>query len=311
MDNSLVERTDISWYYKTQIMKKIIIYISAFAMIAVLASGCAKKPSSDTIVLAKISNSTITLGEFNAKIAKLPSYYQRVIVQNKMRYLEEMIAEKLFYEDAVRKGLNNDKEVAEIVKDAKKRFVIAKLIKNEIDDKTTVSEDEIKAFYEANKDTMKTPEMWRASHILVPTEEEAKDIQQQLASGAKFEDLAKARSKDATASRGGDVGYFRTGQLVPDFENVAIKLNVGQTSDIVHTKFGYHIIRLTDKKEPGIQSYEKAKPVIENELKKKKKVQMFERFILELKKKYGVVVNDSAINAIAAPKEPDAAGAGK
>lgn len=288
-------------------MKKLPIYISACMLIAFLFTGCEKKPPSDSVVLVKVSNGSITLSDFNAKIAKLPAYYQRVIDQNKARYLDEIIAEKLFYEEAVRNGLNNDKEVAEIIKEAKKKIVIAKLIKNEIDDKVVVSEAEIRAFYDANKDNLKTPEMWRASHILVPTEEEAKDIAKQLASGAKFEDLAKARSKDATASRGGDIGFFRAGQLVPDFENVAIKLTVGQTSDVVHTKFGYHIIRLTDKKPPGIQSYDKAKPVIENELKKKKKAQMFEQFILMLKKKYGVEVNDSALSSITAAQETPAA----
>ena len=66
--------------------------------------------------------------------------------------------------------------------------------------------------------------MWRASHILVATEEEANAILQELNSGAKFEDLAKEKSKDATAERLGDIGYFRTGQLVPDFEKAALAL---------------------------------------------------------------------------------------
>ena len=262
-----------------------------------LASGCAKEPSPDDKVLAKVSNSVITLKDFNARIAKLPPYYRDMVEKDRKRYLEEMIAEKLFYEDALRRGLNNDKEVAEVVMEAKRKIVVAKLIKNDVDDKVTVSEGEIAAFYEANKDKLKTPEMWRASQILVPTEEEAKDVLQKLKSGADFEDIARTQSKDATASRGGDIGYFRSGQLVSDFEKAALSLNVGELSGVVHTKFGYHIIKLTDKKAQDMQTYEKAKPLIENELKKKKKAELFYELVMALKKKYGVNIDENAFSS--------------
>lgn len=262
-----------------------------------LAFGCAKEPSPDDKVLVKVSNSVITLKDFKARIAKLPPYYRDIVEKDRKRYLEEMIAEKLFYEEALRRGLNNDKEVAEVVMEAKKKIIIAKLIKNDVEDKVKVDEDEIAHFYAANKDKLKTPEMWRASQILVPTEQEAKDVLQELNSGASFEEIARARSKDATASRGGDIGYFRAGQLVPDFEKAALNLNVGQMSDVVHTKFGYHIIKLTDKKTSDMQTYEKAKPLIENELRKKKKAEIFYELIMALKKKYGVNIDESAFGA--------------
>ncbi|MBN2453379.1 MAG: peptidylprolyl isomerase [Candidatus Omnitrophica bacterium] len=283
--------------------KRYFITILITALAIVSAGGCAKKPSADDTVLVNIGNYTITLHDFKDRISKLPVHYRNMVESNKLRYLEEIIAEKLFYEEAVRDGLNNDKEIAEIIKEAKKKLVIAKLIKARIDDKVTVGEDEIRAFYEENKDKMRTPEMWRASHILVMNEAEAQEILQALKNGAKFDELASARSKDATASRGGDVGYFKRGQLVPEFEKEALKLNTGDMSDVVHTKFGYHIIKLTDKKEAGIQAYEKAKPLIENELKKKKKATMFDDLVEALKKKYGVSVNEKAIDAISPNKE--------
>ena len=272
-------------------------FITILGISMTLAFGCAKEPSPDDKVLVKVSNSVITLKDFKARIAKLPSYYRDIVEKDRKRYLEEMIAEKLFYEEALRRGLNNDKEVAEIVMEAKKKIIIAKLIKNDVEDKVKVDEDEIAHFYAANKDKLKTPEMWRASQILVPTEQEAKDALQELNSGASFEEIARARSKDATASRGGDIGYFRAGQLVPDFEKAALNLNVGQMSDVVHTKFGYHIIKLTDKKTPDMQTYEKAKPLIENELRKKKKAEIFYELIMALKKKYGVNIDESAFDS--------------
>jgi peptidyl-prolyl cis-trans isomerase C len=286
-------------------MKIRYIIIAILGASLTLAFGCAKEPSPDDKVLAKISNSVITLKEFNARIAKLPPYYREMVEKDRKRYLEEMIAEKLFYEDALRRGLNNDKEVAEIVMEAKRKIVIAKLIKNDVEDKVEVGEDELKAFYEANKEKLKTPEMWRASQILVPTEEEAKEILQKLNSGANFEEIARAQSKDATASRGGDIGYFRVGQLVPDFEKAALSLNVGQLSDVVHTKFGYHIIKLTDKKAQDMQAYEKAKPLIENELRKKKKAELFYELVMALKKKYGVNIDESAFDSIDPSKQEE------
>ncbi len=260
--------------------------------------GCAQKPSPDDKVLAKVSDSTITLKEFKSKIEKLPPYYRNIVEKNKQRYLEDMIVEKLFYEDAVRKGLNRDREVIEVMNEAKKKIVIAKLITTEVDDKINVTDDEIKQYYDAHKNEFMTPAMWRASHILVSNEREAQDILDALAKGEKFEDLARQRSMDATATRGGDVGYFRLGQLVPEFEKVALKLNVGQLSGIVQTQFGYHIIQLTDKKEPGAESLERAKSKIVNALKKKKRNEIFEKLVMDMKRRYGVEINEDALKTL-------------
>ncbi len=138
------------------------------------------------------------------------------------------------------------------------------------------------------------------------TEEEAKDIQAQLAAGASFEDLAKTHSTDATASRGGDIGYFRMGQLVPEFENACAKLEMGQTGEsILHTQFGYHVIRLTDKKEPVIEDFEKVKSAVENELKRKKRSELFDKLVMDLKKKDGVKIEEDALKYLDAEKKPD------
>lgn len=275
---------------------KIILVYAAVLALTVSGFGCAKKPSSDDKVLARISNKEITLGQFKERIAKLPAYYQSIVDKNKKRYLDEMILEMMFYEEAVREGLANDKEVKELLKEAKKKVLVAKLIKNEVEDKASVSEAEIRQYYEANKEQFKTPVIWRASHILVPTEKEAKEVEDALAKGGNFEELAEEHSTDMTASRGGDVGYFRQGQMIPEFEKACFNLQPGQTSAILHTQFGYHIIKLTDKKESGIESYDKAKKAIEVELKKKKRSELFDSLVLKLKKKYNVEVEDDPTN---------------
>lgn len=278
--------------------KKLFSILILLSIAGVVSAGCAKKPTEDDKVLAKVSNKTITLKEIKVRIAKLPPYYQNIVDKNKKRFLDETILEMLLYEEAVRKGIDRDKEVKDIINEAKKKILVAKLVKTEVEDKIRLNEDEVKQFYESHKDGFKTPELWRASHILVATENEARDTLNELSKGASFEDLAKARSMDATSTRGGDIGYFRAGQVVPDFENACLKLRVGEVSGVVHTQFGFHIIKLTDKKEPSIEPYEKAQRAIEDELKRRKRSELFDKLVLNLKEKYQVKIEEDVFKSL-------------
>ena len=266
----------------------------------VVLAGCGREPSLEDKALVTVADKSITIKDFKNKFSKLPKHYQAVAEKNKKNLLDDMIVESLFLEDAVRKGLDKDKEIKDILVEARKKIIIAKFVKTEVDDKVKVSEDEMKAFYEEHKDEFKAPEMWRASHILVASEGEAKDVVAELSKGNLFEDIARAKSIDATSSRGGDVGYFRKGQVVPEFENTCTSLSVGQTSAIVHTQFGYHIIKLTDKKSEALEPYESAKPKIENALKLKKRNELFDKLVISLKEKYRVRVEDDAIESLEA-----------
>lgn len=293
--------------------RAISLYIaSCLVTAAFFTAGCAKKPSADDKVVATISSQPITLRQFNARVAKLPSYYKTIIDKNKKLYLDDMIIEQLFYEEAVRKGVNRDSEVMDLINEAKRKIYISKYVQNEVDDKIKVTDLEMKEFYDSNKDDFKTPALWRASHILVGTEDQARSILAELAKGASFEELAKKHSIDATANRGGDVGFFRMGQLIPEFEKVCIKLDKGQTSGIVHTQFGYHIIRLTDKRDPVAESYDKVRNAIEGQLKKRKREEVMNKLILDLKSRYNVIVDKDVFQSSQVVNEdlrPDATAA--
>jgi peptidyl-prolyl cis-trans isomerase C len=103
-----------------------------------------------------------------------------------------------------------------------------------------------------------------ARHILVPTEDEAKAILAQLKGGADFATLAKEKSKDPGAAEGGDLGYFTKDQMVPEFAEVAFKLDKGQLSDPVKTQFGWHIIKVEDKRTKPTPTFDQVKPQLEN-----------------------------------------------
>ncbi len=124
-------------------------------------------------------------------------------------------------------------------------------------------EAEHKVYDEAVKQAPSEQEV-RARHILVPTEEEAKAILAQLKNGADFAALAKEKSKDPGAAEGGDLGYFTKEQMVPEFAAIAFKLDKGQISDPVKTQFGWHIIKVEDKRIKPTPTFDQVKPQIEN-----------------------------------------------
>ena len=140
-------------------------------------------------------------------------------------------------------------------------------------------DNDAKAYYEANKDSFKVDEV-TASHILVKDEATAKEVQAKLKAGEKFEDLAKKYSIDGSAANGGSLGTFGRGAMVKEFEDAAFALKPGEISDIVKTKFGYHIIKVADKNQ-GIKTYEEAKDSIISNL----VTQEAQKKILDLKNK--------------------------
>ena len=134
----------------------------------------------------------------------------------------------------------------------------------------------------------------RASHILVKTEDEANDILLELANDRNFEDLARARSIDATSDKGGDVGYFIRGQLDPGFEKSCFDLKVGQISDVVKTRFGYHIIKLTEVKSPDVEKYEDVKGRIKQDLLKNQHKEYFNKLVERLKDRAKIEINEKS-----------------
>jgi len=123
-------------------------------------------------------------------------------------------------------------------------------VRNAVADQIDLTADQINSYFEENRDRYDTEEEVRASHILVDTEEEAHEVLDELAAGADFATLAEERSTDTgSAANGGDLGWFKRGQMVKPFEDGAFALKVGETSDVVKTDYGYHIIRVTDRRE--------------------------------------------------------------
>jgi peptidyl-prolyl cis-trans isomerase C len=158
-----------------------------------------------------------------------------------------------------------------------------------------------KVYDEAIGQMKKEPEV-RARHILVETEDEAKAVVAELKKGADFAELAKTKSKDPGSADGGDLGYFTKDQMVPEFSEVAFKLDKGQLSDPVKSQFGWHVIKVEDKRERQPPEFDKVKDQLESYLVRRSQAELITKLRAE-----GKIERVGEAAAPAAPAAPAAA----
>jgi len=163
----------------------------------------------------------------------------------------------------------------------------------------TVSEDALMSFFEEHKSDYDQPEMVKASHILVETEEKAKEIKKKLAEGADFAELARSESTDPmSAAEGGDLGFFARGRMVAEFEKAAFAMSPGQTSAPVKSEYGYHIIRVTDRKDAHEATFDDVKDDIERTI-KGNQAKSAQALASELRLEADVTITDSKYRDLA------------
>jgi len=173
------------------------------------------------------------------------------------------------------------------LRDSIRRDLIAEQI---IGKDITLSDDDIKAYYEQNKSQYAEAEQVRASHILVNTKEEADAILAQLKAGGDFAAIAKEKSLDTqTKDKGGDLGYFGRGEMDPEFEKVAFALPVGQLSDPVKTSYGYHIIKVSDHKQARQYTLDEVKERVRQDLLNSRISERYPDWVAGLKAKAKIV----------------------
>lgn len=175
-------------------------------------------------------------------------------------------------------------------------MAIQELLDKEVTGKIKVSDEETKAFYDKNPQLFQQPEQIKASHILIKVQADApadqkaearkkiEDVQQKVKKGEDFATLAKTYSEGPSGPKGGDLGYFRRGQMVKPFEEAAFSLKPDETSEIVETQFGYHLIKVNDKKPAKKMTYTEVKDRLSENLKKQKQDSEANAYIETLRK---------------------------
>ncbi|KRE47938.1 peptidylprolyl isomerase [Paenibacillus sp. Soil522] len=169
-----------------------------------------------------------------------------------------------------------------LVKDTKINLTIRKIL----EPKTDVTEDEIKQFYDTNKESLGTPEQIQASHILVAAKEEADAILAELKQGGDFAAIAKEKSIDpGSKDKGGDLGFFGKGAMVPEFEEAAFALKINEISAVVQSEHGFHIIKKTAEKAPVVPTFEEKKEEIKKQLIATEANELSEAWMAEIRAK--------------------------
>ena len=271
-------------------------FIVVLMSLVLVFAGCTQKQGGTTLV--SFRGSKITDTEFKQKVQGLPKELQSVVLRQKKDFVEEMVNEQYLYQEAKKRNIQNQAEVKDLIESAREKIIIAKLIEEEVDKKATLDPDEAQKYYEAHKDQFMTPLLLRASHILVKTEAEASEIKAKLDAGADFEELARTKSIDNTSVRGGDLGFFQKGQLVPEFEEAAFKLQKGEINSGVKTQFGYHIIKLTDKAEPALRDLKMVQAQLEKQILNGKRAAIFRAFVQKLRGNDKVEINEKVLESV-------------
>jgi peptidyl-prolyl cis-trans isomerase C len=256
-------------------------------------------------VLAEVNSGSITTGDFERELKNLPEYLKAMAdtPQGRKEMLDTMVIRELILQQASKDGLDKGPEIEEKLQDLKKRLIVESFLKKKVEVESKVSDEDMKKFYEQNKDKFKSGEQIKASHILVKTEKEAKDIAAQLKAGGNFEELAKKNSVDSSSAKGGDLGWFGKGSMVPAFEKAALALKEGQISDVVKSDFGFHIIKLTGKRPAGIRPFEEVKDQIKGAIMPTKQQEVFQKIKEELKKTAKITIKEDVLNSVGGKKE--------
>ena len=257
--------------------------LAATAAVVMLAvPGCSKNSSSEVsaapsgTVVARVNGVDIREGDLalaeedlGAEIANAPPEAKR---EHLISYLADVI---MVTQAAEKKNIADNPDFKRRLAFLRNKLLMGFELQEEA--KAAVSDEAMHQTYEEAVQSMRGQEEVHARHILVESEDEAKALLDQLKAGGDFVALAKEKSKDPGGSDGGDLGYFTKDQMVPEFAEVAFKMYPGQLSNPVKTQFGWHIIKVEDKRSKQAPEFDRVKDQIETFLTRKAQTELISK----------------------------------
>ena len=244
-------------------MPKRLTFLSAIAVCAALALPVLAESAPDAnTVVARVNGEDITLGHVIVAHAILPDQYKQVPPD----VLYNAILDQLIQQSALSQSGPGDtpRHVEIAIENERRSLMAAEEIEKVM--ARVGTEADIKAAYDEKYATGFGGDEFNASHILVETEEEAKAIVEQLEKGSDFAELAKEKSTGPSGPNGGSLGWFGAGAMVPEFETAVVSLAPGQVSAPVQTQFGWHVVKLNDKRKQAAPDIEAVRDQIAGEI---------------------------------------------
>jgi peptidyl-prolyl cis-trans isomerase C len=234
----------------------------ATAMLAIVSLNPVR--AADDPVVAKVQGVEIHESDLAMAEEDMGQTVQQMQGEAKRDYIITYLADVILAAQAAEaKKVSDQKEFKSRMAFIRNKLLMETLLQDV--GKAAVTDTEMKKVYEEAVKQAGDEQEVRARHILVPTEDEAKAILAEVKKGTDFAELAKQKSKDpGAAAEGGDLGYFTKEQMVPAFSEAAFKLNKGEVSEPVKTQFGWHIIKVEDKRAKPVPAFDQVRPQVEN-----------------------------------------------
>ena len=269
----------------------------------ILFTGLPAKAEDANPVLAKVNGLEIRQSDVALAEEELgPSLAQMDPATKKDNVLSFLIDMKIVGKAAEDKKIENNEDFKKRLAFTRSRLLMDSLLASE--GKAATTDDAMKKVYEDASKQISGEQEVHARHILVETEDEAKAVAEELKKGADFAELAKKKSKDPGASDGGDLGFFTKDQMVPEFSTVAFALEPGKISDPVKSQFGWHVIKVEEKRNRKAPEFDQVKSQIETYVTRKAQAD----YVAKLRESAKVERMDQAANPAAkADVKPDAA----
>lgn len=237
--------------------------LAAVALAAFLAVPSVARAQDADAVVARVNGVDIRQSDLATAEDEVGSSIPQMAPDQKREYLITYLSDVIIVAQAAEKQNIADRaDVKHRIAFERNKVLMESLLQDT--GKAALTDDALHKVYDEAVKQLPPEEEVHARHILVPTEDEAKEIEAELKKGADFATLAKEKSKDPGAADGGDLGYFTKDQMVPEFSAAAFKLDKGQISDPVHTQFGWHIIKVEDKRIKPTPTFDEVKPQLEN-----------------------------------------------
>jgi peptidyl-prolyl cis-trans isomerase C len=282
--------------YKEEKLKKLLpvfMILVCLGFVGCSKFGGEKKAQLSTDVVAQVGDEKIMASDIEEILSHIPPQYRTrySTQQGRKEIVDGLVEIKMLALEARNRGLDKKDSVKMKITYLTDQ-TLAKELENELRKTYQVSDADIQKYYQEHQEKYVSPERIKASHILVDSQAQADTILKQIRKGGNFEALAKQYSKDSSASRGGDLGWFSKGRMDPAFESVAFALKKGEVSNVVKTPFGYHIIKLDDRKDSVTRPMDQLKRPIERAIQRDRMEKEVNNLKEGIRKKATVAVND-------------------